>query len=329
MDRRTFISAFAGALVLVPSAVLAQPVGKVYRIGFLGSSSPTTPGLAGYVEEFRHGLRELGYVDGKNVLIEYRYANGDNDRLPALATELLRLGVDVIVTEGTSSTLAAKRATGTVPIVMALVGDPVGTGLVESLARPGANVTGVTTLAFALVGKQMELLKEVVPSLSMLAVLWNPVHQPSAVAMERIVVEARSLKLELRKIEARGADDLESALAEVSEIHPSAFLPLPTPELDGKQIRIAEFSLRNRLPAIYNKTAFAEAGGLMTYGARFPDLFRRAAYYVDKILKGARPADLPVEQPTKFELVINLKTAKTLGLTIPQSLQLRADEVIQ
>ena len=212
---------------------------------------------------------------------------------------------------------------------MALVGDPVGTGLVESLARPGANVTGVTTLAFALVGKQMELLKEVVPSLSTLAVLWNPAHRPSAVAMERIVVEARSLKLELQKIEARGADDLELALAEVGEIHPSAFLPLPTPELDGKQIRIAEFSLRNRLPAIYNKTAFAEAGGLMTYGARFPDLFRRAASYVDKILKGAKPADLPVEQPTKFELVINLKTAKALGLTIPQSLLLRADEVIQ
>ncbi len=329
MDRRTFIGTSASAFVVASSGVLAQSVGKVYRIGFLGSSSPSTPGLAAYVEAFRQGLRELGYVEGRNAVIEYRYANGENGRLPALATELLRLEVDVIVTEGTSSTIAAKRATGTVPIVMALVGDPVGTGLVESLARPGANVTGVTTLAFALVGKQMELLKEVVPSLTTLAVLWNPAHRPSAVAMERIVVEARSLRLELQKIETRGTDDLEPALAEVGKMHPSAFLPLPTPELDGKQIRIAEFALRSRLPAIYNKTAFTEAGGLMTYGARFPDLFRRAAYYVDKILKGARPADLPVEQPTKFELVINLKTAKALGLTIPQSLLLRADEVIK
>ena len=329
IDRRAFIGTFAGALVLLPSDVLAQRVGKVYRIGFLGSSSPSTPGLASYVEAFQQGLRELGYVEGRNVMIEFRFANGDNDRLPALATELLRLNVDVIVTEGTSSTVAAKRATGTVPIVMALVGDPVGTGLVESLARPGANVTGVTTIAFALVGKQMELLKEVVPSLGTLAVLWIPAHRPSAVAMERIVVEARSLRLELHKIEAHGADDIESALAEVGRSHPSAFLPLPTPELDAKQIRLAEFSLRNRLPAIYNKTAFAKAGGLMTYGARFPDLFRVAASYVDKVLKGAKPADLPVEQPTKFELVINLKTAKTLGVTIPQSLLLRADEIIQ
>ena len=227
IDRRTFIGTFAGALVLAPSGVLAQPVGKVYRIGFLGSSSPSTPGLAGYVEEFRQGLREFGNVEGSNVVIEYRYANGNNDRLPSLVTELLRLGVDVIVTEGTSSTLAAKRATGTVPIVMALVGDPVGTGLVESLARPGANVTGVTTLAFALVGKQMELLKEVVPNLSTLAALWNPAHRPSAVAMERIVVEARSLRLELQKIEARGTDDLELALAEVGKIHPSDFCRFP------------------------------------------------------------------------------------------------------
>jgi putative ABC transport system substrate-binding protein len=329
INRRTFVCIFGSVLVLDSSGVLAQPVGKVYRIGFLASSSPSTPGLAGYVEEFRRGLRELGYDEGSNIVIEYRYANGNNDRLPALVAELLRLGVHVIVTEGTSSTVAAKRAAGTVPIVMALVGDPVGTGLVESLARPGANVTGVTTLAFALVGKQMELLKEVVPSLSTLAVLWNPDHRPSAVGMENIIGEAHSLRLELQKFEARRADDLEVALAEIGKIHPSALLPLPTPELDGKQIRIAEFSLRNRLPAIYNKTAFAEAGGLMTYGARFPDLFRRAASYVDKILKGAKPADLPVEQPTKFELVINLKTAKALGITIPQSLLLRADQLIQ
>jgi putative ABC transport system substrate-binding protein len=298
---------------------LAQPAGKVYRIGF----------LAGYVEAFRQGLRELGYVEGRNVVIEYRYGHGNNDRLPALAAELLRLAVDVIVTEGTNATGAAKHATRSVPIVMALVSDPVGTGLVESLARPGANITGVTSLALALAGKQMELLKEVVPNLTRLAVLWNPAHRPSAVAMERIIVDARSLRLELQQIETHGAGDLERALTEASHRRPGALLPLSTPENDSQQARIAEFSLRDRLPAIYTKTAFAEAGGLMTYGARYTDLFRRAAGYVDKILKGAKPADLPIEQPTKFELVVNLKTAKALGLTIPPSLLLRADEVIQ
>ena len=303
----------------------------MYRIGFLGSSSPSTPGLAGYVEAFRQGLAELGYVEGRSIVIEYRYAHGNNDRLLELAADLLGRAVEVIVTEGTNATAAAKRATRTVPIVMALVGDPVGTGLVESLARPGANITGVTTLAQALTGKQMELLKEVVPALTTLAVIWNPTHRPSLVAMERIAADARTLKLELQRIEADDADELDLALAEVTRIRSGALLPLPTPELDGKQIRIAEFALRNRLPAIYNKTAFAEAGGLMTYGARFTDLFRRAAAYVDKILEGRQALQTcPIEQPTKFELVINLKTAKALGITDPEvDMLLRAAEVIQ
>ncbi len=262
-------------------------------------------------------------------MIEYRYAEGRYDRLPDLAAELVRLEVNVIVTEGQAATQAAKNATRTVPIVMALVADPVGTGLIHSLARPGSNITGVTTLSLELIGKQMELLKEIVPELTQLAVLWNPASLAQALALKRIKTEARSLGLELQLIEVRGVSELDKAFAEMTRKRPGALTAVSAPEFDSQQRRIAEFSVQNRLPAVYTKTAFAEAGGLMSYGARFPDLFRRAAGYVDKILKGTKPADLPVEQPTRFELVINMKTARALGLTIPPSVLVRADRVIE
>jgi putative ABC transport system substrate-binding protein len=321
------IFALALGVLAAPLAADAQPPAKVPQVGFLGGSSPST--LATYIEAFRQGLRELGYLEGRTIVIEYRYAEGRDDRLPDLAAELVRLKVDVIVTAGNAATQAAKNATRTIPIVMALVADPVVTGFIHSLARPGSNITGVTTLSLELIGKQMELLKEIVPELSRLAVLWNPASPAQVRALKGIETAARTLGVEVQFVEARGVSELDKAFAEMTRKRPGALTALSNPMFDSQQGQIAEFSAQNRLPAVYSKTAFAEAGGLLSYGARFPDLFRRAAGYVDKILKGTKPADLPVEQPTKFELVINLKTAKALGLTIPPSLLVRADKVIQ
>ena len=326
VQRRHFLIA-AVALLAAPLAAKAQQPAKIARIGFLGAGSAYR--LATYIEAFRQGLHEAGYIEGKNILIEYRWAEDRYERLPDLAAQLVQMKVDVIVTEGTNSTQAAKNATKTIPIVIALASDPVGSGLVHSLGRPGANVTGVTTLSFELVGKQMQMLKELVPGLARMALLWDPLNTPLLRALKGIEADARSLGLELQLTEARAASELDKAFSELARKRPGALTVLSSLMFDGQQKRIADFAAQNRLPAVYTKTPFAEAGGLISYGADFPALFKHASVYVDKILKGANPSDLPVEQPAKFELVINLKAARALGLTIPQSVLLRADRVIQ
>jgi putative ABC transport system substrate-binding protein len=323
--RRQFL--IASSALLVAPLVEAQQAAKVARVGFLGAGDATN--LANYLGAFRLGLRELGYLEGRNIVIEYRFAEGKYERLPDLAAQLVQIKVDVIVTEGTNSTQAAKNAAKTIPIVMALVGDPVGSGLIHSLARPGSNITGVTSLSFDLVGKQMQMLKEIVPGLGRMALLWDPVNTVAVRALKGIETDARALGLELQLIEARAASELDKAFSELAKKRPGALTVASSLMFDGQQRRIADLAAQNRLPAVYTKTAFVEAGGLISYGAHFPDLFKRASVYVDKILKGAKPSDLPVEQPVKFQLVINLKTAKALGLKISRDFLARVDEVIQ
>ena len=308
-------------------AVDAQQPGKVARIGYLSPGSPTT--FTRFDEAFRQGLRELGYVEGQNIVIEYRWAERRDERLPDLAAELVSLKVDVIVAGGTPAPLAAKHATRTIPIVMSTAGDPIGSGLVASLARPGGNVTGLSARSPELGGKRLQLLKEVVPGVSRVAVLWNAANPYAALVVRETEAAARTLGVQVQSLEVRGPDDFENALPAAIRGRAGALIVVGDPLLFSYRMRIADFAARNRLPAAYNLREFAEAGGLMAYGENLADLYRRAATYVDKILKGAKPADLPVEQPTKFELVINLKTAKALRLTIPQSVLIRADEVIQ
>jgi putative ABC transport system substrate-binding protein len=327
MRRRELLVALAASAVGLPRPSFAQQARKAARVGFVGNSDASS--LASYVEALRQGLRELGYLEGRTVTIEYRYAEGKLERLPDLAAELVALEMDVIVTEGTSATLAAKNATRSVPIVMALVADAVGSGLVDSLARPGGNITGLTTLSLDLVGKHMELLKEIVPGLGRVAVLWNPTHPAHPPALKGIEMAARTLGLELQLVEARDVYELDKAFSELARTRPGALAAMSDTMLDGQQRRLAEFAAGTRLPAAYTKALFVESGGLISYGARFSDLFRRASVYVDKILKGERPTNLPVEQPTAFELILNLKTAKVLGLTVPPSLLGRAEQVIE
>jgi ABC-type uncharacterized transport system substrate-binding protein len=318
------------AILLTPPGGDTQPAaGKVYRIGILGNIPLTNPEGARLWGAFIQGLRDLGYVEGQNITIEYRFSEGQYERLPDLAADLVRLQVDVIVAPATQNVLVAKQATRTIPIVMTGGGDPVGNGLVASLARPGGNVTGLSILAFETVGKQLELLKEIVPRFSRVAVLGNPNTQMYPLWLGEVKAAARSLGVQLQILEARGPDNLESAFAAMSRERAGALL-VPT---DGMfllhRTRIVELAAKSRLPAMYGTKEYVDVGGLMVYGASLRDNFRRAATYVDKILKGAKPADLPVEQPTKFEFVINMKTAKALGLTIPPSVLARADEVIQ
>jgi putative tryptophan/tyrosine transport system substrate-binding protein len=336
VDRRRFlVTSLAGALA-APLAAEAQPAGKIYRIGYLSPSSPSDPerlaspfgerGLAA----FRQGLRALGYVEGQNIAIENRWAEGRFERLPDLAAELVRLKVDVIVSVVTQASLAAKNATRTIPIVMVAVGDPLGSGLVASLARPGGNVTGPSSMYADLVGKQLEVLKEIVPKLSRVAVLWNPANAAwQAQMLKATGVAARALGLQVQLLEARGPDELEGAFAAMNRERASALLVAPDVIFALHARRIADLAAKRHLPAMYGSSEHVEAGGLISYAPNIPDVFRRAATYVDKILKGARPSDLPVEQPTKFEVFMNLKTAKALGLTIPPSLLLRADQVIE
>ena len=325
--RRTFIGTLAVFLLAAPLAAEAQPPAKAPRIGFLATHSPAV--TANHLEAFRQGLRALGYVEGRNIAIEYRWAEGRAERFPDFAVELVGLKVDVIVATSSPLALAAKNATRTIPSVFATAADPVGSGLVASIAHPGGNVTGLSLLAPEIVAKQLDLLKEAVPKASRVAVLSNPANPYTAVLVKETEAAARSLGVRVQLLEVRGADALDSAFAAVTKERPDALFALFDPLLVGHRTRIAEFANKNRLPAMYPHREYAEASGLMAYGSDLRDNFRRAATYVDKILKGAKPADLPVEQPTKFELVINLKTAKALGLTIPQSLLLRADEVIQ
>ena len=325
MDRRTFIGATGAALAATPFAARAQQSGTVRRIGVLSPFVPSD--AAPWHEAFRQGLRELGWIEGKNIHIEYRYAEGPAD-LPVLAAELVRLNVDVIVTSATG-TLPAKDATRTIPIVMASNADPVVMGMVGSLARPGGNVTGLSQISSELSGKRLELLKQIVPNLSRVAVMWNPGGRGSTVSWQEMQLPARSLGLELHPLETRTRSDFDRAFADASRAHVGALAIMPSPLFAGNLKRIADLAIKSRLPAIFNLREFVDSGGLLAYGPNRTDEFRRAATYVDKILKGAKPADLPVEQPTKFELVINLKTARALGLTVPQSVLLRADEVIQ
>ncbi len=328
IDRRTFLAGTGAVLLAAPLAADAQQAGKVPRIGFLSLTSPSDrPPL---LDAFRQGLRELGWIEGQNFLIDYRYAEGRVDRLPDLAAELVRLKVDLIVSWGTQGVTAAKNATETIPIVMIAVRDPVGTGLIASLARPGGNVTGVSGGAgLEMFAKQLELLKETVPKIRRVAILSNPANAYHQLAIREVNVAARSLGVQLQLLEARGPNEFDGAFAAMAKERVGALLVLSDAMLNSHRTRLADLAARNRLPAAYGVRESVEAGGLMSYGPSFLDLFRRSVAYVDKILKGAKPADLPVAQPTKFELVINLKTAKALGLTIPQSLLQRADEVIQ
>jgi putative ABC transport system substrate-binding protein len=321
----------AGALLVAPLATEAQQAAKIARIGYLSSSLAATPNRQ---EAFRQGLRDLGYVEGRNLVIEYRDAEGNVDRFPALAAELVALKVDVIfVGGGTRVTLAAMQATKTIPIVFTGVGDPVESGLVTNLARPGGNATGLSSLGPELVGKRLELLKQAVPGVSRVAVLFLPGALGERTDKEMLKaadVAARALGVQPQFIEAsRDPDEFAKAFSDMTSARAGALAVLPSNRFSREHRRLADLAAKNRLPAVYTAREFVDAGGLMSYGANEPDLFRRAATYVDKILKGARPGDLPVEQPTKFELVINLKTAKVLGLTIPQSVLTRADEVIQ
>jgi putative ABC transport system substrate-binding protein len=328
MDRRTFVNLVAGGCLLGPRAVRAQQAGKVPRIGWLGVSSPSDrPSL---FDAFRQRLRELGWIEGQNIVIDYRYAEGRVDRLPDLAAELVRLKVDLIVSFGTQGVTAAKNATETIPIVMIAVRDPVGTGLIASLARPGGNITGGSGSAgLEIFAKQLELLKETVPKIGHVAILSNPANAYHQLAIRELKIAARSLGVQLQLLEARGPNEFDGAFAAMAKERVGALLVLSDVMLNSHRTRLADLAARSRLPAIYGVRESVEAGGLMSYGPSFLDLFRRAATYVDKILKGAKPAELPVELPTEFELVINMKTAKALGLTIPQSLLVRADEVIQ
>jgi putative ABC transport system substrate-binding protein len=329
MERRTFMAMLTGGIVVAPFAAEAQQAAKIARIGYLALNLAANPHLR---EAFRQGLRDLGYVEGRNLVIETRSAEGKLERLPALAAELVALKVDVIVASGTPAALAAKQATRTLPIVFTLVADPVTSRLVTSLAQPGGNVTGLSVLAPELVGKCLEQLKQAVPGVSRVAVLWQPGAVPERTEKDMLKgaeVAARALGVRPQFVEARGPADFDRAFSDMTKARAGALTVLGSTMFGNERRRLVDLAAKNRLPAVYPWREFVDAGGLMAYGPNVADLYRRAATYVDKILKGAKPGDLPVEQPTKFELVINLKTAKALGLTIPQSLLQRADEVIQ
>jgi putative ABC transport system substrate-binding protein len=313
-------------VLLATASAQAQP-GKIPRIGFLNAASPAAI-LARY-EAFRQGLRELGYVEGKNIFIEYRYAEGKLDRLRELAEEFVRLKVDVIVTAGPSATRSAKEATVTSPIVMAFDYDPVGSGVVDSLARPGGNISGLSALYPEMSGKRLELVKEILPKLSRVAVLGTATQPGNGQALKEMELTAAKLGVQLQYLEVRAPKDIERAFRAATKWRADAVVVLTSPILISHRSQLADLAVKSRVPATYQASEYVEAGGLMTYGVNVADLHRRAATYVDKILKGAKPADLPVEQPTKFEFIINLKAAKQIGLTIPPNVLARADRVIK
>jgi putative ABC transport system substrate-binding protein len=327
MNRRTFLGSLAGGLLAAPLAAEAQQTGNVYRIGFLGNSTAALE--ANLVGPFREGLRDLGYVEGRNVLIEYRWAEGKYDRFPALIGELLALKVAVIVTAGTPATLAVKKATTSVPLVMLAVGDPVGTGIVPSLSHPGGNITGLTAISTEMDAKRLELLREVVPSVSYIALLWNAGSPLQVLAEKQVQAAAQGLRMRVLSLGVKTEEEIKSALAVMARERPDALLVLADRLLLHHRALIMDFATRHRLPGVHAYRELVEAGGLMSFGPSYADMHKRAAYFVDRILKGAKPGDLPVERPLTFELVINLKAAKALGLTIPQSLLLRADQVIE
>jgi putative tryptophan/tyrosine transport system substrate-binding protein len=327
IDRRRLLTGTGAVLFAGPLAAEAQQAGKVYRIGFLGNSTAALE--VNLVGPFREGLRDLGYVEGRNILIEYRWAEGKYDRFPALIGELIVLKVEVIVTAGTPASLAVKKATSLIPLVMVAVGDPVATGLVASLGRPGGNITGLTSMSQDLEGKRLELLREVIPKISHIAVLWNAASPVQVIEERETRAAAQVLGMKVLSLGVRTREEIEDALAAIVRKRPGALLVLADRLFLHHRTRIMDFAVQYRLPGVHAYRELVEAGGLMSFGPSYAGMHRRAAYFVDRILKGAKPADLPVERPATFELVVNLKAAKALGLTIPPSLLGRADEVIQ
>jgi putative ABC transport system substrate-binding protein len=326
MRRRDLILGLGGAAVTWPRRAIAQK----REMPVIGMLSPfTREETEPWHQAFREGLRRFGWVEGSNVQFEYRYTDGDDERLPEAAAALVHRRPDVIVVAVTTDALPAARVTKTIPIVMAAPGDPVATGLIANLSRPGGNVTGLTQMATDLAAKRLQLLKEAAPAISRVAVLWNPRGPVSNLAWREIQDPARQLGIELHSLEVKSSGELDAALARAADAHDDAILPLPAPIFVVSEKRIADFALKHRLPSMAHLPEFARAGGLMSYGPDRADLFRRAASYVDKILKGAKPGELPVEQASKFQLVVNLRTAQALGLTVPQSILARADEVIE
>ena len=326
MTKSIFVLALNTMLVALCLTVEAQQLGKIPRIGFLGGTEGPSVGA------FQRGLRDLGYIEEKNILIAYRFFEGNIDRIPILVTELVQLKVDVLVVAGTLTGIrSATQATKTIPIVIATTQDPVATGIVDSLARPGGNITGVTTLTRDLSGKRLDLLREALVSISRVGVLWDTnAGSGPALAFKEYEAAASGLKIQLQSLEVRGPNpDFEGAFQTAAKRRVSAFIAIASVVLSRYSKRIAEVAINNRMPSMNELSAYVEAGGLMSYAANNADQYRRVAYYVDRILKGTKPADLPVEQPTKFEFVINLKTAKQIGLTIPQSMLYRADKVIK
>jgi len=327
MDRRAFLGTLAGSVLAAPLAAGAQPAGKVPRVGYLIATRPSD--FPKIHEAFREGLRDFGYVDGQNVAIVVRNAEGNVERFPALVADLVQQNVDVIFTGSTPATQAAKAGAPTIPIVFAGVGDPVGSKFVSSIARPGGNITGLSLLTPELTPKRLELLKEAAPEVSRVAVLWNVSSEKHAEELQDLEVAARRLGVRLQPVAVQRPEEFEAAFATMTRERAGGLVVLASPLHHNQLRQIADLALKHRLAAICEFTEFVGVGGLIVYGPSYPDMFRRAAGYVARILKGAKPGDLPVEQPTRFELMINFKTAKTLGLTIPQSLLLRADELIQ
>lgn len=319
--------ALALGLVAAPLAAEAQPAGKVYRVGFLGNSSAALE--ANLVGPFREGLRDLGYVEGKNVQIEYRWAEGKYERFPALIGELAALKIDVLVTAGTPAALAVKKAAAPFPLVMVAVGDPVATGLVADLGRPGGNMTGLSSIAPDLEGKRLELLREVTGRLSHVAVLWNPANSFHVGSLKETRAAAQTLGIKVLALAIRTSEQFVDAFAALERERPTGLVVLADRLFLHHRARVADFTLHHRLPGVYTHREMVDAGGLMSFGPNYADMHRRAATYVDRILKGARPADLPVEQPSTFELIVNLKTARALGLTIPPAVLVRAAQVIE
>jgi putative ABC transport system substrate-binding protein len=326
MKAKILVYALPVLILTIIHLAEAQQAKKVPRIGYLTAASASA--MVPRANAFRQGLRELGYVEGKNILIEYQYADGKLDRLPALAAELVRLNIDIIVSGGPAATRPAREATSTIPIIMAQDGDPVGNGFVASLAQPGGNITGLSTVAPEMSGKRLELLKEIIPKLSRVAVFGNSSDPGNARVLKETELAAAAFGLKLQYIEVVSLADIETAFRSASKGRADAVLLIPNPILTPHRALVADLAVKSRLPVIYD-TQYVEAGGLMTYGVNLPDLDRRAATYVDKILKGAKPADLPVEQPTKFEFIINLKAAQQIGLTIPPNVLARADKVLK
>ncbi len=326
MERRAFLAGSV-SLLAAPRAAEAQPAGKVYRVGMLETIGASLN--AANLRAFRQELKALGYVEGQNLAIEYRSAEGKAERFPELAAELVRRQVDLIITRGTPAAIAAKKTTATIPIVMAASGDPIGTGLVSHLARPGGNVTGLSSVITELAGKRLELLREAFPAFSRVGLLWNPTNPTARNDWREADAAARALGVIPSSLEVRKSEDFGPAFEAARKQRVDVIVVILDGLIQNHQRQIVDLARRHRLPDVYASREFPEAGGLMSYGVSYPDLYRRAAIYVDKILKGAKPADLPVEQPTKFELVVNLKTAKALGLAIPQSLLVRADQIIE